>query len=115
MSSIKTNKVEMARWAKAALRKILPKFMRKAIWFIHTKIWIFRNREKMRVSAWIKYIGDPRLPEELKVMIEDYIRYNNKDAQNIGLCSERDILSSCLTDMIILNKQLLLNILPGSL
>src|SRR3989344_4343599 len=93
MNSIKINKVEMARWAKAALRKILPKFMRKAIWFIHTKIWIFRNREKMRISAWLKHTGDPRLPEELKVMIGDYIRYNNKDASKYWIMlGERHII-----------------------
>lgn len=77
---MKTNKIEMTRLAKEALRKILPKPIRKAIWFIHTKIWIFRNRENMKISAWAKYSADPRLPKELRIMIEDYIRYNNMDA-----------------------------------
>ena len=82
MNLTRIDRIEMASWAKAVLRKIIPKPVRRTIWSIRIKIRNFRNRKKMVISAWVKYTADARLPEELRVMNdEDTVKATQKRAE----------------------------------
>ena len=64
--------------------RLIPAPIRKIIWYIDEQIYYFQLKKEGSIYSWTKFKNDPRIPNNLRIMIEDYIKFVNSNPDNVS-------------------------------